>query len=305
MYFDRPALKAEARRAMRTTRPRPMLVTLLYLLLTTGLSTLISIIITVPMTLFAELTDQGLNPGSALLVTLRDIGPIGLFLHLLVALFGVVLSFGYSQWALSASRGEKASFSDLVSGFSMVGKVLWLSILLLLCELLLRIFFAMAAQLAMLPFLWIPVLNYVAAIVFPSAATLIPSLLMLWYTMSAYCLLDDPESGAFLAMRRSRQLMRGHIGDLILLYLSFVGWFLLAVALTVVAVLCFGIPIGYAMSTPDAGTTAFIYCIIPAAVSLLSLLLLGLWLIPYLTISECKFYDRLPRTQSDAPPFDL
>ena len=121
MYFDRPALKAEARRAMRTTRPRPMLVTLLYLLLTAGLSLFVSIIITDPYVLFTQLTEQGLNPGNALLVTLSDIGPVGLFLHLLVALFVTVLSFGYKRWALSASRGEKTSFSDLVSGFSMVG----------------------------------------------------------------------------------------------------------------------------------------------------------------------------------------
>ncbi len=305
MYFDRPALKAEARRAMRTTRPRPMLVTLLCLLLTTGLSTLISIIITDPITLFVQLTDQGLTPSNALLVALSDIGPTGLFLHLLVALFGMVLSFGYNRWALSASRGEKASFSDLVSGFSMVGKVLWLSILLFLCELLLSIFFAMAAQLAMLPFLLIPVLNYVAAIVFPITAALIPSLLMLWYAMSAYCLLDDPELSAFQAMRRSRQLMRGHIGDLLLLYLSFIGWFLLAVVLAIVTLLCVSAPIGYALATPDASTSAFFYGMIPAAVSFLGLLLLGFWLTPYLTIAECKFYDRLPRTQSDTPPFDL
>ena len=305
MYFDRPALKAQARRAMRSTRPRPMPVTLLYLLLTIGLSTLAGFIVTDPITLFTQLTEQGLDTGNALLVALSDVGPIGLFLHLLVALFGLVLSFGYSRWALSASRGEKASFSDLVSGFSMAGKVLWLSILLLLCELLLSIFFAMAAQLAMLPFLLIPVLNYVAAIVFPITAALIPSLLMLWYAMSAYCLLDDPELSAFQAMHRSRQLMRGHMGDLLLLYLSFIGWFLLAVVLAIVTLLCVSAPIGYALATPDASINAFIYCMIPAAGSFLSLLLLGLWLMPYLTIAECNFYGRLLHTQSNAPTFDL
>lgn len=305
MYSDRPALKAEARRAMRTMRPRPMLVTLLYLFLTTGLNALVGIRVSDPITLFMQLTDQGLTPVNAMLVMLSDIGPVGLFLHLLVALFGTVLSFGYSRWALTVSRGEKAAVSDLVHGFSMVGKVLGLSILLLLCELMLSIFFAMAAQLIMLLFFRIPVLNMLALFVLSFAAALIPQLIMLRYTMSAYCLLDDPQSGAFQAMRRSRHLMRGHIGDLLLLYLSFAGWLLLAVALALAATLCTAIPIGYALSTPDAGTTAFIYCIIPTAVSLLSLLLLALWVVPYFTITQCKFYDRLPRPQTDAPPFDL
>ncbi len=305
MYFDRPALKAEARQAMRSTRPRPMLVTLLYLFLTTGLSSLVGISVADPITLFAQLTGQGLNPGNALLVALSDIGPAGLFLHLLVALFGTALTFGYSRWALSVSRGEKAAVSDLVHGFSMVGKVLWLSILLLLCKLLLSIFFTMAAQLVMLLFLWIPVLNSAAAFILSFAATLIPSLLMLWYTMSVYCLLDDPESGAVQAMRRSRQLMRGHIGDLLLLYLSFTGWLLLTVFLAIVTILCISAPIGYALATPDASIGVLIFALITAAVSFLGLLLLDLWVAPYFTIAQCKFYDRLPRTQTDAPPFDL
>lgn len=305
MYFDRPTLKAETRRTMRSMRPHPMLVTLLFLLLTAGLSAVVSIIVTHPAALFMQLTEQGLNPGNALLVVLSDIGPIGLFLHLLLSLFGTVLSFGYSRWALSASRGENTSMSDLIYGFSRVGKVLGLSVLLLLLEVLLGIFFSMAALLSTFLFLWIPFLSSVAAFFLSLAATLAPKLIMLRYTMSVYCLLDDPELSAFQSMRHSRQLMRGRIGDLLLLYLSFIGWFLLAAALALAATLCCAIPIGYALSTPDAGTNAFFLYMIPAAISFVSFLVLGLWLTPYLAIVECKFYDRLPRTQSDTPPFDL
>lgn len=305
MYIDRPALKREARQAMRAARPSPMLVTLLYLLLTAGLSTLISIILSDPIVRIMELTQQGLSPAQAIPVVLSAMDATGLFLHILVAAFSLVMSFGYSRWSLNAARGEKASVSDLVSGFSMAGRVLWLNVLILVYGLILELVFAMAARLAMLVFIWVPFLNFVALFVLSITAAVVPQLLMLHYTMSTYCMLDDPELSAFASMRRSRQLMRGRIGNLLLLYLSFIGWFLLAVALTVAAVLCCAGPIGYALATPDASINAFIYCMVPAAVSLLCLLLLSLWLTPYLAIAECKFYDRLPRTQSDAPPFDL
>ncbi len=293
MYFDRPALKAEARRAMRTTRPRPMLVTLLYLLLTAGLSTLISIIVANPMLRIAELTQQGLSPAQAIPIVLAGISPIGLFVHILVAAFGLVMAFGYSRWALNAARGENARISDLVSGFPMAGRVLWLNVLILVYGLVLELVFAMAARLAMLLFIWVPFLNVLALWVLSFTAAVVPQLLMLRYAMSTYCMLDDPELSAFQSMRRSRQLMVGRVAEFFFLNLSFIGWYLLiALILTAAITLLVTAPIG--------GVIALVIA--------LTALPLALWLGAYVTITECKFYDRLCAarpTQSSQPPFDL
>lgn len=308
MYIDRPALKREARQAMRAARPRPMLVTLLYLLLTAGLSTLIGMIVSDPMSRIVELTQKGLSPAQAIPVVLAGMGPIGLFLHILVAAFSLVMTFGYSRWSLNAARGEKASVSDLVSGFSIAGRVLWLNVLLLVYRLVLELVFAMAAQLAMLLLIWVPFLNLVALCVLSITAAVVPQLLMLGYAMSTYCMLDDPELSAFQSMRRSRQLMTGHVADLFFLMLSFFGWYLLAIVLIVVAFLSIVVPAGAVIAITEISINVFGIGIAVAAVLLLALLPLMLWLLPYLSITECRFYDRLctaQSTQDFQPPFDL
>ena len=99
MHIDRPTLKREARQAMGAARPRTMLVTLLFILLTVGPGILAGMIASDPTTLFYDLTTQGLTADRALLVLISDIGPLGLFLHILIALFSTIMLFGYQQWA--------------------------------------------------------------------------------------------------------------------------------------------------------------------------------------------------------------
>lgn len=305
MYFDRPTLKREARQAMSAARPRAMLVTLLYLLLTTGLSIPASFIAASPAALLTELTRQGLNSHHALLVMFRQVGSTGLFLHILIALFNVIILFGYQQWALNTSRMCGADISDLVCGFSMAGRILLLNLLLLGFDLVLKIIFTMAAQLAMFLFIRIPFLNMVALFGVSLFAALAPYFLMLRYSMSAYCMMDDSNLGPLQAMRRSSQLTKGHITDLILLNLSFAGWILLEVMTAVTALLCVSFPLGAAMAGPDISANIIIFCIAAAAVLCLVFLAFGLWLLPYMTVAECKFYDSLPRGQAQDVPFDL
>lgn len=291
MYFDRPSLKAEARQIIRSARPRPVLITFLYLLLTSGLSTLVSLIISHPFDVIASLTQQGLTPDRAMLVMLSDIGPVGLFLHILLAVFGLVLSFGYSRWALTASRGEQAAISDLVSGFSMVGKVLGLALLLAVYYLGWGIFIFMAVQLLLLLVIWIPFLNLPAIFVVVFGALAFYLTRVLRYSMAVYCLLDDPEAGVFHAVRRSVRLMQGQVGNFFFLQLSFLGWQLLSGLLG-------GMAAAAAITIPMGGS-------IVGGILLLASIPLDLWLMAYTTLTYCRFYDQLPRTQANDIPFDL
>ena len=58
---------------------------------------------------------------------------------------------------------------------------------------------------------------------------IIPGIVMSFaYAMTPYILEEHPEIGAWEASTRSREMMKGHKFDLFYLYMSFIGWFLLA-----------------------------------------------------------------------------
>lgn len=54
-------------------------------------------------------------------------------------------------------------------------------------------------------------------------------ILGLAYAMVPFILHDNPELSTIDAMKASRELMRGHKGELFVLYLTFIGWFLLGI----------------------------------------------------------------------------
>ena len=57
---------------------------------------------------------------------------------------------------------------------------------------------------------------------------IIPGLIMAYaYSMAVYVANDNPELSAMDAIKKSRELMRGHKWDLFVLDLSFIGWILL------------------------------------------------------------------------------
>jgi len=66
------------------------------------------------------------------------------------------------------------------------------------------------------------------------------------YSMSFYILADNPELSALDAIKKSKEIMRGHKGSLFMLSLSFIGWALLAL-------LTLGI--GFFWLAPYMGTT--------------------------------------------------
>lgn len=88
-----------------------------------------------------------------------------------------------------------------------------------------------------------------------SLLLIIPGIIAsLRYSMAFYILNDNPELSAMEALNKSKEMMVGYKGKLFLLYLSFIGW------------------------------------------GLLSILTLGIgfiWLIPYINITVANFYDEL------------
>lgn len=95
-----------------------------------------------------------------------------------------------------------------------------------------------------------------------SLLLIVPGLIMAYaYSMTPYILDEHPEIGAWDASKRSREMMKGHKLRLFWLDLSFIGWFLL---------------------------------------SILTLGIGFLWLIPYNEVSRVAFYNDLKAQQGEA-----
>jgi len=85
-----------------------------------------------------------------------------------------------------------------------------------------------------------------------SLLLIIPGIIAAYsYSMAPFILIDNPDIGVSEAIRRSKEIMRGHKFDYFALQLSFIGWAILA---------CLTFGIGF------------------------------LWLIPYIQLTSIEFY---------------
>ena len=127
-----------------------------------------------------------------------DSGLLATFLSILTSLLGMVLSAGFVLYCMAVRRGERAEFLTLFDGFSFVGKLIGLNLLMYL-------FIALWSMLLVVP-------GIIAAY---------------RYRMALYLLLDHPEMSVMQCIRESKRMMKGHKGELFVMDLSFLGWAIL------------------------------------------------------------------------------
>ena len=70
------------------------------------------------------------------------------------------------------------------------------------------------------------------------------------YSMTRFIIAENPEIDPLTAISRSQELMRGHKMDLLMLYLSYIGWYLLGL-------ITFGIAIIYITPYVEVAVTNF------------------------------------------------
>ena len=315
--IDRRELKLRARQAMRESRPGAMRVTLVYLLLAAGISTAVGLLIPSPLTTYTVYTAMGADPETAVVLALGQAGGISFFLNILLTLLTMVLSFGYSAWALGRSRGEELGYRELFHGFRMAGRVIGMRLWVLVLTFLWGLAVAIPAALLIGALLLVGVSGgadgavylsdgaaiavVVLVLVIYLAAVVLLAIITLRYAMSDYALLDAPEAGAFAAVRRSKELMRGRKRTYFVLLLSFLGWFLLIVLLMLLPMaVCTALLAAAVMSAP--GLVLPLWMLMTALVFLLPLPL-ECWLAPYLSLTCANFYNELigrgaPRPQT-------
>ncbi len=296
MKIHPPTLKSQARQAMRSARPHVMPMTLLYLLLTTGIPLLIGLLFINPLARLLGFVSEGLGLSRALTLALAQVGGVGLFFHILVLIATVVLNFGYTMWCYGTTRGGIGEYRDLLGSSTMVGRVLLLRLTVMTFILL---WYMALSMLAMFLF---SVVALTAPFGFLSAIPifLVAMGFFVWkvlhYSLADLCLMDDPDKGVFHAILESRQLMRGHVGQFLLVLLSFVGWWLLGFLIRLVAEgLVLLIVGGPALLAGDLHSAANTTLSIPWAGVVSSLLCwpFAAWLTPYQTMTRCCFYTAL------------
>lgn len=231
MGFNRFEAKMAAKNSMRRTRPNPLWVTLVFILLTTAVNGITLRIVGDPFVEAMQYLAWGYDWEEVFqYVFLRDMGSVGIFsvLQLLLALYGAVMSFGYTSYTLRLARNEQPGYRNLFDGFAKVGRVLWMNILI-------WVFVSLWELLAMIPgaiLLTVGILQenevlLTVSVVLYVAAGVVGVMVSYRYRLACYFLLDDPECTARQAVSRSKITMRGWKMELFVLDLSFLGWLLL------------------------------------------------------------------------------
>ena len=314
---DRRALKGAARQDLRAARPRVWKVTLVYLLLTSGLLLLLNLVLGNSVSYARDLLTVVLttdDPQILLNALTAPGSPVAVpvfFLQILLQLYTMVLSFGYYGYTLRRTRGEEASYGDLLGGFGMTGRVILMNLItiafslcwavLVLVPVTLAVSFLMTLTI-MGSYFYAPSVElftaqvvglYVVLLVVFIAAALVILFLTLRYVLAPFCLADHPDDGPLEAVRRSRRLLSPRYGELFKLVLSFLGWGILSALLSLlVSGVCTGLGCRFFLTSGSltaltAGLTA------GEVLSFLLPLPLTLWLRGYFTGTLARYYCTL------------
>ena len=152
-------------------------------------------------------------------------------LNVLISILLIPLNIGVAQNVLAWSRGEDVNkWKVLFGGFNSA-----------------KIFFKQVG---------VVVLNTILCALW-AILLIVPGIIKgLAYSMYPYVLRDEPDLSVWQTLKKSEAIMKGYKGKLFLMYLSFVGWFILG-----------------------AFTFGILY----------------IWLTPYVMTSTVKFYDDVRR----------
>ena len=199
--MNRIKLKLQAKELVASGNPSPIIFSLLYTLISLLLGLLSSKLIGGSMnadTLLRLAESADIEAFYEYLVAHAPT-PTASILSLILRILGVVLSAGFTIFALNIAKGASASLWNVLDGFGIFLRVIWLSILE-------SIFIVLWSLLLIIP-------GFIAAYS---------------YRQALFLLIEHPEMSAFECIRESKRLMIGHKAELFVLDLSFIGWFLLS-----------------------------------------------------------------------------
>ena len=274
MEIDRKELKRLARESMSLSKPSFWIVTMVYILMTTG--------------------------GSAM----ADFAPgmLATFLSIALTLYSWVVGFSYRLWSLWTARRLEPGLESLMDGFSVAGRVIMLELSIIVrifgwCLLLIipvTLLFTGATMLVTGPLGALIAYGAMLGVV-----VLAVNIIVLRYALSYYVLADYPDLGPGIALAHSVRLAKGWVWELVKLHLSFAGWYILSFVLSAIgAAVGDLITGGVALSSIlmagadiSAQVTALVTSPVPALLGNLFALPVTLYFTPYLEVTLAHFYD--------------
>lgn len=192
--LDRILLKREAKEITRSARVSAYRITFLYLVIINVLD-LINTYVSGSVVTNMQFYFPDLPVPQFFLSALEFPPTLVMFVSVLVALLLSVLSVGYTIYQLGVRAGREMDYSSLFDGFSFVGKVILLQIVIFIHV-----------------FLW-------------SLLLVVPGIIAAYrYRFSTYNLCENPEISVMEALGLSTRQTYGHKMDLFVLDLTFLGW---------------------------------------------------------------------------------
>ena len=201
MIIDRTAAKLQAKQLIRESQPSMLTAALLYTLLTAligWLSLRLTGVDTNTMNEMLRLASEGNSEAVMEMMTKATPSAGASLIDSLLRLAMAVVGVGFSLFVMNSVRRSQPAIGNLLDGFGMFPRVLFLIILQIV-----------------LIFLW-------------SLLLVIPGIIAAYrYSFAVYVMIDHPEMSAMDCLRESKRLTTGYKRQLFLLDLSFIVWFLL------------------------------------------------------------------------------
>lgn len=154
------------------------------------------------ITILTFLIGGAIAGGGSALLGLANLETAPLLETVVGIILGGLMEFGLAIFSLNLSRKSAFEFTDLFEGFK---DKIWIKII--------GLYFIKTVMVAVGTCLFI-----------------VPGIILsLMFSQSFYILCDDNNKSIQDCLKESMKMMNGHKGDLFVLILSFIGWFLLGV----------------------------------------------------------------------------
>lgn len=273
MGFNRIEAKIRAKTSIRLGKPSALRVSLVYLTLTTLLSSVIQAFqfdILEPLYYYLQ---RGYEMEEILNILWSQHGQqiaLQRAIGLVLGLYTTVMSFGYISYTLRLARNEEPGYAHLFDGFVKFWRVLWMNLL----RGIFTVLWTLAAMLPVLALFVVLILTEADEYALAGALTLSVVwgvvacvVVSLRYCLAEYFLLDDPSRKARTCITLSKKAMKGWKMERFTLSFSFLGWAILGELLVL-----------------SLGRIWFV-------AGLAGMLLFNMWYLPYYWTTLANFYD--------------
>ena len=201
MNLDRSVIKERSRQIIRDSNPKVLTASLIVIALSVVISMLSSRLVGISVNelqRYLQYVQNGEVDAALRYLSAHSPSTGARLVDLLLTCVNAIVGLGFLIFLLNTLRATSPDMGNLLDGFNYWWKLLVLN---LVCGVFI--------------FLW-------------SMLLIVPGLVAAYrYSMANYILVNRPEIGIMECIRESKRLTQGHKGELFMLDLSFLGWFLL------------------------------------------------------------------------------